>query len=323
MDEADLPAIKPEFIEQPNGKFSLKNVPIFKCLTRDNINYDEKACEEIVKAQQEFKKSGYLPRLHIGHNNDENEKPAVGFLDNYRFDKDLKMIFADFIDVVKEIADSIKQNLFPGRSVEINAEKNEINSVALLGGSAPYIKLPDLRFKEIFFKETIMKNKKFDESEPGIKKPDTVVETKDEGAEDEGYTNFCKYMQRFEEEKAKKDEVEGGEKANETLEKKDDHYSQEVIDLKHKLAQLENNSEIKDWIHKYSEHKLEVDNNVKLLMQIPKNLRPAVFASQVNLIQKPSMTAFKDKDISFNESNIEQLLAERKKQIKENYKKGA
>lgn len=142
-------AISPEIIKQADGKFTLKRIPIFECHQREDINCNDQWMNACVADQQQQKSKGFKPRLIVGHtgeNPSDPEKPVAAFLDNYYFDPSSRWLFADYVDVPADLLADLKSNKWPGRSAEASRSKPAIYAVALLGGTPPYFKLPDLKY---------------------------------------------------------------------------------------------------------------------------------------------------------------------------------
>lgn len=140
-------AFHPRVTEQDNGKFTVHRVPIF--MEHDNRGWDCDAewMRGAVRKQKQNSEKGILPRLLIGHNKegDPNEKPVVAFLDNFTHCTSDGTLYADFTEVPAELVDQFKNNNWPGRSVEVFAEDHDIPAVALLGGTPPFLPLPDMQ----------------------------------------------------------------------------------------------------------------------------------------------------------------------------------
>lgn len=199
-----------------NGRYTLRGVPIFECHTREDIGtVDRKWMQECIKNQQAEKARGFLPRLIVGHNSDNpdaQQKPTVGFLDNYRYDEATGWLFADYVDIEEEDLPLLKR--FPGRSAEANVKKPMIDVVALLGGTPPYFRLPDVKFKhreDIAYYSLEIPVMNTDPEKIG--QPSATPKSGD----DEEFKKFCSYMARYEEEKAKKEK-----ERNDDQPKKDD-----------------------------------------------------------------------------------------------------
>lgn len=132
-----------------NGKVHIYDVPIF--VTHDNKGFkcNEDWMDEAVKKHEEAKKTGYLPPVIIGHSKkgDSVEKEAVGFFDNLK--RKGKKLYADMVNIRKTYADKIIDGAFPNRSVEVYPKSKRIRALALLGGTTPHFKLPQMYNSDI------------------------------------------------------------------------------------------------------------------------------------------------------------------------------
>jgi hypothetical protein len=81
----------------------------------------------------------------IGHNVKGQEKEAVGFLDNLKYDN--QMLYADMTRVPAPVKEKICYNGYPSRSVEILPKSKRILAMALLGGTAPHFALPQMVYE--------------------------------------------------------------------------------------------------------------------------------------------------------------------------------
>lgn len=214
-------ALTPRVIKQDDGRYTLRDIPIFQCHDREDIHCDDQWMYACIRDQQEKKQNGFLPRLIIGHNSEDpnaQEKPVAAFLDNYRYDPKTKWLYADYVDVPENLLHDLKANKYPGRSVEASRGKPAIDVVALLGGNPPYFKLPDLKFQEKSDKVHIVTELTMKISPATFMKYMALMEKAEakklkyeEVAKDEGmspeeradYEKFCKYMKMYDEEKAK------------------------------------------------------------------------------------------------------------------------
>jgi hypothetical protein len=150
-----MPSIQPEIIEN-KGKYTFAKVPIFAEHERDTGNdvfiCDKNWMERCVEKMKSMYRNGFSPRVIIGHNDPESydEKPNVGFLENFFYDYGSGTLYADLVDITKEVAESIKNNIYPGRSVEVHPEDYKITALALLGSNCPYLAgdIPDIRYSQ-------------------------------------------------------------------------------------------------------------------------------------------------------------------------------
>ena len=132
-----------------NGKYAIFNVDIFQTFkdeSRGEVN--EKTAKEVIKNFEQDKKTGYYPRLHLGHHAPGYEnQPGVGYIDNLKFKSGT--FFADFVELDQEFFEKVKEgNKYPYRSTEFDPKDNRILSVAILESRPPYFKFPILAVEE-------------------------------------------------------------------------------------------------------------------------------------------------------------------------------
>ncbi len=146
MDEVPLSIEK-----QPNGKYAVRGRPVFQVHRREGHSFDERYMRAAVARQKLLKEKGFLPRVTFGHTSDDITDPGppvLGFADNYRFDSKSGLLYADYIDLLPEVAEALKDNQIPGVSCEPNLDRPEINVIALLRGKPGWLKLPDARYAD-------------------------------------------------------------------------------------------------------------------------------------------------------------------------------
>lgn len=103
-------------------------------------NYNQKWFDEtVVPTFNADKNGGFLPTVHVGHNDGVSEKPRVAFMDNLR--RVGNDVFCDMTEIPDVLAPELQANLWPNRSVEIRADGKGFASTALLGGTEPHFKL--------------------------------------------------------------------------------------------------------------------------------------------------------------------------------------
>ncbi len=135
---------KYEHKKNDDGTYDILNVPIFVLGKHRGFEYNEDWFKKVQKNHSEDEAKDYYPSIIIGHNGDNmsDEKPAKGFLQNIVLKG--KQIVADLTKISKDMFDSIKNREYPHRSIEVNPKAAKITALALLGGHAPYHKLPVL-----------------------------------------------------------------------------------------------------------------------------------------------------------------------------------
>jgi len=133
-----------EYTENEDGTFDILSVPIFVLGKHRGFKYDEKWYKEVLANHKEDEENDYYPSIILGHNGEDmsDEKPAKGLLKNLQLKG--KNILADLTKITKDMFESIKNREYPHRSVEVNPEAHKITALALLGGHAPYHKMPVL-----------------------------------------------------------------------------------------------------------------------------------------------------------------------------------
>ena len=133
--------IKYGWVEQPNGRFSIFNVPIFK-LYKDKKKGEltKNDAKEVIKNAQEAAKLGKFPSLHIGHHQlgSAANTPGAGYLDNISFSEADDTFYADFVELYPEVFQQIKNLLYPERSVEYLTDQKKIKGLALLESQPGY-----------------------------------------------------------------------------------------------------------------------------------------------------------------------------------------
>jgi hypothetical protein len=298
--------VQPE--KSPDGRYAIRNVPIFQCHTREDIGkVDSQWMRQCVADQQAQKQNGFLPRVIVGHNSDDpnaTEKPVVCHLDNYRYNESDQWLYADYVDIEERDLDLFKR--FPGRSAEANVKKPQIHVVALLGGTPPYFRLPDVHFKrreEIAYYSVELPNMDTTQNQ----QPNSDGVSPEEKAD---YEKFCKYMAMYEASKQKSEQEE--EPMKEVEEKKD--FSAVDVTAKYndlsakynamlarvdELTAAKEESDAKleaaEWTAKYSSarvpaNRINVADEVKFIMDLPKEKRQVYFDKSIKGIESPSTT---------------------------------
>ena len=129
-----------------DGTFNILDVPIFELGEHRGQKYDQKWMTEALSNFTSLKtEKKFLPRVIVGHTNDKEEKPAVGFLDNLKIKGET--VYADLVKLAQKTFDEIKANAWPGRSVEVNPAKKKFTAMAFLGGTEPYFQFEPIDVK--------------------------------------------------------------------------------------------------------------------------------------------------------------------------------
>lgn len=322
---------KPRVTEQDNGKFTVHRVPIF--MEHDDRGWDCDAewMRGAVKKQQQNSKKGFLPRLFVGHTDKDNpnEKPVVAFLDNFTHSTSTGTLYADFTDVPSELIEQFKDNNWPGRSAEVFPEEHEITAVALLGGTPPFFKLPDLQLNSkrkhagapvlyaMEVKTMSDKNKKgtqyMDEATreevvqivdeavaPIVEKLDKVLSSEQfagHGDDDKKKNPEHNALHDPEEDARKKREEEDAKKmANSKIAEKYDKLQKNNDALTTRLVELEDANERGSWARQYAEERipagrLDIKEHVDFIMSMPSALRETYFSKSLKNLQGPATEA--------------------------------
>jgi hypothetical protein len=145
-------------IQQDNGNWSIKDIPIFIEHTyEDGEVFDSKWMREaLAKSQQRLEQDGYRAPLHANHHRPGEKVERIGEFIPTRIapmtyeGKEVNAIYADFVNITPENYERIKRGEFPYRSVEIPPKRAEIVSLALLSDKVPYFRFSNLEIgKEI------------------------------------------------------------------------------------------------------------------------------------------------------------------------------
>jgi transcriptional regulator with XRE-family HTH domain len=132
-----------------DGTIDVLGVEIFELGQHKGFDYDETWAQKTLDTHQQLAyKNGYLPSIIIGHNNGDEEKPAKGRMANFALDG--SYITCDYNRVPPEMYESLKKGEYPHRSVEVIPGEHRFTALALLGGTSPHHKLPNL---EVFGEE--------------------------------------------------------------------------------------------------------------------------------------------------------------------------
>lgn len=126
----------------------INNVPVFKAYkgAKDRPNVDTRYLDEMVTNFNQLRATGWLPKIHISHTSKKGaqELPVVGFVDNLHRDGDT--LYCDFRYLDRGLYDfDLCKGRYPDRSIELDAKRKRLVSVALLGSSMPYFTLPQMR----------------------------------------------------------------------------------------------------------------------------------------------------------------------------------
>jgi len=125
---------------------NIRGLEIFRLGRHKGFPYTKEWAKEAIGNFEKEKKDGFFPSVIIGHNKEgqADEKPARGFLDNLVVKGN--EIVTDLVKIPAAVFEELKNRAYPHRSVEVNPDKKRINALALLGGTAPFHKLPIMEF---------------------------------------------------------------------------------------------------------------------------------------------------------------------------------
>lgn len=305
---------EPVFAAQSNGKFTVANVPIFECHDSRGWKCDAAWMRKTVAQQYTDKNErGFLPRIIVGHTEDDADKRAQGSLDNFRYDENDEMLYADLIDIPAALKSEMENGEWPGRSVEAYSQQNRISALALLGGTKPAFILPDMKFNNQDDDSTELD---YGDESPQFyhyqyKEPDDQEKLAGEApqkfSEDqldqirELITEDHKYKednQMSEETNTNEDVNTGDDPGVSRQDYADQQAKIEVLQTANaeqagKLLKLEQDAEKDKWVAKYKdkripENRLNIDTHTKFIMKLDAEDRQDYFDNTINLITPPS-----------------------------------
>lgn len=145
-----------EIVPDDNNTVRINNVPIFSTyadVPQKRGSVDESYLDDMVKTFWSLKSASvdafgdrfvWLPKVHVQHSSEDGpERPVVGFVDNLR--RKGKVLYCDFRYLNSDFADALRSGTYPDRSIELDFKGRSLLSVALLGSSTPFFKLPQMR----------------------------------------------------------------------------------------------------------------------------------------------------------------------------------
>jgi hypothetical protein len=140
-------------IDHGNGFFSIINIEIFAEVPagakRNKERIGEDWMDEAIAKNRLRKKEGFLPPVHIWHSDETAVKPSYAgkFVLTRRGTityegREIPALFANIVDIPKEVFQRIQQGLLPYRSVEVHDWENpEIDSLALMDTDVPFFRM--------------------------------------------------------------------------------------------------------------------------------------------------------------------------------------
>lgn len=156
--------------ERIDGGYKIRRVPIFaeheRTFKSDGggkvvVKVDRARLERIAaNYNARVRNDGWRGPIHGAHNGNGADGPRLGYLDNYRVEKSTYngqptyVLFADYI-IDGDDSMSAEERLaevkrYPYRSIEINLQKDEASSLALLDREAPFFKFPNFKTAETY-----------------------------------------------------------------------------------------------------------------------------------------------------------------------------
>ena len=131
------------WIRQPNGNYTIFAVPIFSIFKdeeRGEVTKNDLAA--IVNNFLKFKKMNYYSRAHIGHHENAENRPGIGYIDNLSIAGDY--LLADIVEIPEKYFIELKNLKYPYVSAEYNPIKKHVSTVALCESQPSYFKFPIL-----------------------------------------------------------------------------------------------------------------------------------------------------------------------------------
>lgn len=136
---------KYSWFQQPNGKFTLRDVEFFKPFTREHngkqITTGPDDIAQAIEKLYENMKLGQYPRVFVGHHTGYENHGRAGLMDNIRMAGDTAI--CDIVEIPQEVFDQIGEELIY-RSPEYLPESNSITGLALLESQMPWFVFPML-----------------------------------------------------------------------------------------------------------------------------------------------------------------------------------
>lgn len=135
-----------KIIDEGDGFYTVKDVPIFEMHDDRGFPCDEQWMMGAIENHKKYKTDGFRPMVIIGHNTAGKEKESVGFLD--RLVLKGRRLYTDLVRVPREIKEKLVRNSYPNRSVEVLPKSRRILALALLGGTTPHFTLPQMAYEQ-------------------------------------------------------------------------------------------------------------------------------------------------------------------------------
>ena len=292
---------KYKWIKQPNGRFTIFDVPIFKPYLTEDVKVEEADLKDSIQAFELKKEGGYYPSIHLQHQEltDNSECQHLGFLDNIHLDEESVMI-ADLVELDEETLQDIQNLKRAYRSLEFNPQKNEIVSLALMTSKPPHYKFP-------------------------------LLALKDEAEDDIYNLNFASHKRVLQFKERNKDFVFEGENMDpiEGEEKKEKVEAPEEFDVKDSILEMlkqaaETNSLLKSLIEKFEvqakeenedvekeeDKKDKVEGKAKLNSETPSSIAMKEMNSLILQMKEEMRSIKEDKAVSQFSEQLKQICNE-------------
>jgi hypothetical protein len=146
-------------VRAADGTLTIRDVPIFVECKRGDHDFDVTWIKAAVDCAMQAELEGYYPPLHVKHHDKIALTDPVRAAGYFRITGTKRIVFkgepkiavlADLVITDATVGVDVLQKRLPYRSVEIfNADKPQLNSLALLDHEAPYLELPMLMVSSI------------------------------------------------------------------------------------------------------------------------------------------------------------------------------
>ncbi|MFH1603578.1 MAG: hypothetical protein ABIH03_06700, partial [Pseudomonadota bacterium] len=139
--------------KQPNGNYRIRRIDIFKACERKNPQtgqidkFDESWLADAVRKFNDEKRRGYVPPVHIDHHDKTgtSREPAGQIAALYlgQDDEGVTTLFADLVNIPRQVMGEIVKMRLPYRSIEVNNPAvHQVSSLALMRTVVPFHHLP-------------------------------------------------------------------------------------------------------------------------------------------------------------------------------------
>jgi hypothetical protein len=151
---AEAPSTPSQYrvVRNGDGTYDILDVPVFSEMDlEDDQQIGIEWMEAALQASAKLDEQGYLPPLHVHHHGTEKSVARAGHFRLRRVDtavvpgedREMAVVYADFVGVPEATFQRIMAGELPYRSVEIlDIEEARINTLALLDTEEPHFKFP-------------------------------------------------------------------------------------------------------------------------------------------------------------------------------------